>query len=46
MSWLGYIKTLITINDVDIDSKAFDAVKIERTKHEHDHGDEHDHNHA
>lgn len=40
---LSYIKNLIKINDVPIDSKALDAVKLERSKHEHDHGDEHNH---
>ena len=46
---LAYIKNLIKINDVPIDSKAFDAVKLERSKHEHDHGDEeatHEHEHS
>lgn len=42
---LAYIKNLVTINEVPIDSKEFDAVKMERTKHEHDHGDEFDHEH-
>lgn len=43
---LGYIKTLITINEVPIDSKAFDGEKLERSKHEHDHGDDLDHEHS
>ncbi len=40
---LAYIKSHITINDVAIDSKGLDAAKLERSKHEHDHGMELDH---
>jgi trigger factor len=39
---LVYIKEHITINEVPIDSKAFDAEKMERSKHEHDHAHDHD----
>lgn len=37
---LAYIKERIKINELPLDSKAFDAIKLERSKHEHDHGQE------
>jgi trigger factor len=38
---LDYIKGKVTITEEDIDTKAFDAIRMERSQHAHDHAHDH-----